>query len=367
MQPITPIMIGIFHCKGGVGKTTTTNNLGISLATLGHKVLLVDADPQCNLTTRLAGGDPPMVDSTDPIFDQQHVSLDGPPKIDAGEEDHGNLYRLIKPGIQPNVLDDHADHLQIKPRRMDDHLYLLPGSLRLFELEKPMGMVEVLGDAMCMIGTFRRKILDLATREGMDVILVDMAPSTTVLNKVLVMSCDRLMIPSLADRLHYNAMQVLLDTILPNWFDWHQTMVQKQTEHLHTLDLNQRIIYQSYALPKCPPKILPIVVLRYSLSVISDPNQDQRHWTMLMSPWHSIWFEGLSTMVNQASGKMTWVDLTGDGERLIPLCPNTDASWIAMRSHRNHAAETPSEMIRIRFLNLAQHLSRQWLPTIDQH
>lgn len=47
--------IAMFNNKGGVSKTTTTFNLGWMLAERGHTVVMIDADPQCNLTGMVLG------------------------------------------------------------------------------------------------------------------------------------------------------------------------------------------------------------------------------------------------------------------------------------------------------------------------
>ena len=52
-----PVRITIYNHKGGVGKTTLAVNIAFALSSLGKSVLLIDSDPQCNLTSYLLSDD----------------------------------------------------------------------------------------------------------------------------------------------------------------------------------------------------------------------------------------------------------------------------------------------------------------------
>jgi chromosome partitioning protein len=69
-------VIAVFNQAGGVGKTTITMNLGYQLATRGHRVLLVDMDPQSSLTTFM-GVEPDDLEETiyDAIVNETPIPL----------------------------------------------------------------------------------------------------------------------------------------------------------------------------------------------------------------------------------------------------------------------------------------------------
>ena len=108
--------IAIFNHKGGVSKTTTSFNLGWSLSKQGKKVLLVDADSQCNLTMYALGADK---------FEAHYI-----------ENPNDNIYSALIPAFksQPRLIQP------VTCPQITDGLYLLPGHLDFTENEVQLGI-----------------------------------------------------------------------------------------------------------------------------------------------------------------------------------------------------------------------------------
>src|ERR1700690_2382085 len=110
--------IAIFNHKGGVGKTTLTVNLAAALAEKNKRVLLLDADPQCNLTSYL-------------LADEDVDSL-----LDNSDGEKGEtIWSAVKP-----VVEGSGSIRIVKPIKTSTELcWIVPGDLRLSELEQELG------------------------------------------------------------------------------------------------------------------------------------------------------------------------------------------------------------------------------------
>jgi cellulose biosynthesis protein BcsQ len=192
--------IAIFNHKGGVGKTTLTVNVGAALADRGHRVLLVDSDPQCNLTSYLVDAD-----VVDDLLDH------------SDEPDGRTLWSAVKP-----LAEAMGGVAIVEPIELSvDGLFLIPGDIRLSEFEGDLN--DFWGQCLQRKArgfrgtTAISDLVDQITAAyGIDYVFYDSGPNIGPLNRVIMLDCTHFVVPVAADLFSLRALKTLGRTLV----DW---------------------------------------------------------------------------------------------------------------------------------------------------
>lgn len=194
------ILISLFNHKGGVSKTTTTFNLGWALADLGKKVLIVDGDPQCNLTGTVLGFNG---DSDFEYFYSNHP--------------YSNLNICLEPSFKG--LQKPLQAAKIISTE-NNNLFLLAGHIDLAENESQLAVALTTGSAIPALqnlpGSVTHLIRLTAEQNEIDIVLLDMSPSVGALNQCFLMGSDYFMVPTSPDYYCDQAIRSLA-RVIPKW------------------------------------------------------------------------------------------------------------------------------------------------------
>ncbi len=167
--------IAIVNQKGGVGKTTSTVNLGVGLAQAGNRVLLVDDDPQHSLTISLG--------------------------IRNADED---LDTTLATAMQAEIRDESVPWEE-GIIHSDEGVDLLPANIELSGVE--MSLFNAMSREQVLKSVLSR------VKENYDYILIDCMPSLGLMSVNALVAADSVIIPSAPDFLSTKGLNLLIRTI----------------------------------------------------------------------------------------------------------------------------------------------------------
>lgn len=187
------IRIAIFNHKGGVGKTTLTVNIAAALTLLDKTVLLIDSDPQCNLTSYLV---------EDTVIDQL---------LDKSDSSKGaTVWSSLKP-----VAEGTGGIVDIKRIETSvQSMYLVPGDIRLaeFELQLAKFWTDCLEESIKGFNgtTALSRLVDWHAEEiDADYVFYDTGPNIGPLNRAILLDCDYFIVPGACDLFSVRALKTL--------------------------------------------------------------------------------------------------------------------------------------------------------------
>lgn len=219
--------LALFNNKGGVGKTTLTYHLAHMVRRLGHRVLAVDLDPQANLTSMCLQESEieELWESPSELIDQGAVeaSLPGLGRVRSGQ--------TIADAVRP-ILEGTGDIAPVEPARLQQGLWLLPGSLDLSRFEDKLSneWSRAYGGDIAAIRTstsFHRIIQQAARTVEADVVLIDVGPNLGAINRAALISADTVLMPLAADLFSLKGLSNLGPTLRQWRTDWHSLVLPK--------------------------------------------------------------------------------------------------------------------------------------------
>lgn len=199
--------LAIYNHKGGVGKTTLTVNIADAIAEMGKRVLLVDSDPQCNLTSHYIEDD---------VVDDLLDSSD--------KEDGTTIWSAVKP-----VAEGEGDVKLIEPLRLFSKSYgsqfLIPGDIRLSEFERELNDLWSYCSLRRLKGyrgtTAISRLVDAVVEEyAIDFVFYDSGPNIGPLNRIVLLGCDFFIVPVACDLFSQRALRTLGRTLHEWMSEW---------------------------------------------------------------------------------------------------------------------------------------------------
>jgi cellulose biosynthesis protein BcsQ len=155
------------------------------------------------------------------------------------------------------------DHV---PKRISAGLSLLPGDPSLARVGDRIHIAD--GIRSVRRSALRRVARAAAQARGAALALVDLGPSTNLLNKTIVMSCDACLPCTFVDRPSLDAACMLFTTILPEWLNWQrQAAVEDERavrEYLCNRDTYMSSLRHTYR--SIPPVLVPMLVNAFGIS-----------------------------------------------------------------------------------------------------